>query len=54
MDDWVVVKIPAVAEEDQRYQIGDDEFHERPASDILHPSREDQAALDVIRRNLGS
>ncbi len=53
-DDWTVVNIPAIAEEDQVYEIGDDEVHERLAGDILHPAREDQAALDVIRRNLGS
>ena len=53
-DDWTVVNIPAIADEDQVYRIGDDEEYQRPAGDILHPAREDAAALEVIRQNLGT
>lgn len=53
-EDWVQVNIPAIAEQEETYQIGDDEFYTRPAGEILQESREDAAALEAIKATLGS
>jgi len=51
---WVTLNIPAIAQADEQYRIADDKFYDRKAGELLHPSREPQAALDVIKRNLGT
>ncbi len=53
-EDWVQVNIPATAEQEEAYQIGDDEFYTRPAGEILQASRGDAAALEAIRATLGA
>lgn len=55
-DDWEVVSVPAIAPEDQRYQLSDHsaDIHVRRAGDVLHPSREPRHILEQIRRAQGS
>ena len=53
-EEWTVVNIPAIPDEDTRYQIGDDEHYDRPAGELLNPAREDEETLAKIRANLGS
>ena len=53
-EDWTVINIPAIAEADERYQIGDDAFHDRKAGDLLQPDREDAETLTTIRETLGT
>ena len=51
---WRHLKLPAIAEDDERIQIGDDEFHTRRKGDPLHPEREPKSALDDLMSRMGS
>lgn len=53
-DDWVVLRLPAIAEEDQLIAIGEGRFHRRKQGELLHPDREPRAVLEDLRRKLGS
>ena len=48
-DGWTVLNLPAIAERDERIQIGDDDFHYRIAGQPLHAAREPLSLLDQIR-----
>ncbi len=54
--DWEVVSLPAIATDDQHYQLSDDprDHYVRRAGDILHPAREPHQVLEEIRRAQGS
>ncbi len=52
-DDWVQLNIPAIAERDERYQLGDDEFHDRKVGELLHAERYSMEILDRLRREIG-
>lgn len=54
LDDWVTLRLPAIAEEDAQIPIGPGKVHERKAGDILHPARETLAVLDGLKLALGS
>lgn len=51
---WQHLSLPAMAEEDQRIAIADNSFHVRRVGDLLHPDREGKAALDDLKRTMGS
>lgn len=53
-DDWTVLSLPAIAEEDQQIPISDRDFHYRRAGEALHPEHESLATLEGLRRTLGS
>jgi predicted phage terminase large subunit-like protein len=53
-DDWTLLKLPAIAEEDEQIHICEDEVHNRLAGDLLHPAREPKSVLDSIRTLFGS
>jgi predicted phage terminase large subunit-like protein len=53
-EEWKVLNLPAIAEEEQRIQIGEDEYHVRQVGDLLHAEREPKAVLDAIKAQLGS
>jgi predicted phage terminase large subunit-like protein len=53
-DEWTVLSLPAIAEQDERVQIGADRYHVRRAGNLLHAEREPIAILDSIRSQLGS
>lgn len=53
-DDWEVIAIPAIAEEDQSFDMGLAGLYHRKCGDLLHPEREPQEVLDRQRRTLGS
>jgi hypothetical protein len=40
LNDWVTLRLSAIAEEDMQVPIGPDKVHEGNAGDILHPARE--------------
>jgi hypothetical protein len=44
-----VLKIPAIAEQQQRIQIGPDQYHVRRVGDVLHAEREPLSVLEPIR-----
>ncbi len=51
---WVHVNLPAIAETQQRVQIGPNQFIERALGDLLHPEREPRATLGHIKTTLGT
>ncbi len=53
-DQWTHLNLPAIAETEQRIQIGNDEFHTRKAGDILHQERESQKDLEKAKATVGS
>jgi hypothetical protein len=51
---WTHLNLPAIAEIQERIQLGAGRFHIRKPGDLLHPEREPQAVLDQIKRTMGS
>jgi hypothetical protein len=51
---WRHLDLPAIAEEDQKIQIGPDKFYHRKRGEALHPERESLAQLEEIRREMTS
>jgi len=50
---WVHRSFPAIALEDEHWQISSGKVHTRKAGALLHPTREPQQVLDDLRRDLG-
>ena len=53
-DEWTVLSLPAIAEQDEQIPIGDGQFHVRHAGDVLHPERESRDVLESLRAQLGA
>ncbi|THF90390.1 MAG: hypothetical protein E8G75_06025 [Sulfitobacter sp. SK025] len=51
---WTVVEIPAIAEEDRDYIIGEDEYYFRKAGEPLHAQLESLEILENIKTSVGS
>lgn len=51
---WHEIKLPAIAQEDERIPIGFDRYHNRKTGDILHPAREPLHKLDELRKDVGA
>jgi hypothetical protein len=47
------LNLPAIAEKEERLQVGPGKFHVRVVGDLLNPAREDQATLERMRREMG-
>ena len=45
-DEWTVLSLPAIAEEDESIPIGPNEFHERKRGEALHPAHE---SIETLR-----
>ncbi|MCW1401911.1 hypothetical protein OKA06_06065 [Novosphingobium sp. MW5] len=54
LDDWLSLRVPAIAGEDSLIPIGREKFHYRQPGDVLHPEREPLVILEQMRRALGS
>jgi predicted phage terminase large subunit-like protein len=52
-DEWTVLSLPAIAEQDEEIPIGNGQAHVRRAGDVLHPEREPREVLDSLRAQLG-
>ncbi|EKS31802.1 phage terminase large subunit [Afipia clevelandensis] len=52
--DWKVLSLPAIAETDEKIEIGDREYHMRPAGEALHPRYETISTLEKLRTQMGS
>ena len=50
---WVHLNLPAIAEVEERIQIGSKEYHVRRVGDLLHEARENRDVLDRIRARVG-
>ncbi|WP_245269991.1 hypothetical protein [Nitrobacter hamburgensis] len=53
-DRWTVLSLPAIAEVDERIQIGDSRYYERHAGEALHEKYESLATLEDLRREMGT
>lgn len=53
-EEWTHLCLPAVAEHDDRIQVGDYEWHTRHTGDLLHATREPIWVIDAMRRSLGT
>ncbi len=51
---WTHLNLPAIAEEECEIRLGMDRRHVRKVGDLLHPERENQAALDELKTFMGS
>jgi predicted phage terminase large subunit-like protein len=54
LEDWVTLRLPAIAEENAQIPLGLGRFHLRCTGDVLHPEREPQSVLEAMRRSLGT
>ncbi len=54
LDDWTVLRLPAIAEEEVAIPIGPGQFYHRAVGEVLHPAREPLEVLEGLRRALGS
>jgi predicted phage terminase large subunit-like protein len=53
-DEWTVLNLPAIAEQDEEIPIGNGHIHVRHVGDVLHPERESRDVLDSLRAQLGA
>lgn len=51
---WTVLSMPAIAEEDESIQVGENNFIPRHAGEALHPEREPISVLNDIKSQCGS
>ena len=51
-DGWTELRLPMIAEQDERIQIGENLFHLRRAGDLLHPEHFSHRILDERRSQL--
>jgi predicted phage terminase large subunit-like protein len=54
LEDWTVLRLPAIAETDEGIPIGSGKVHQRTAGEVLHPAREPLHVLESLKRALGS
>ena len=47
--EWTPLKIPAIAEQEEKIQIGSNKYHIRHVGEVLHAEREPLSFLDSIR-----
>ena len=54
LEEWTVLTLKAIAEEDEKIQIGETAFCSRRVGEVLHDKREPIAVLESIKSQLGS
>jgi predicted phage terminase large subunit-like protein len=52
-DEWTVLSLPAIAEQDEEIPIGSGQVHVRRAGDVLHPERQSREVLESLRAEFG-
>lgn len=53
-EDWEILNLSAIAEYDERIQIGPERWHDRKRGEALHPSREPLEVLHDLRASMGT
>src|SRR5947199_8469206 len=48
-DEWTVLSLPAIAEQDEQIPIGNGQIHCRHADDVLHPERVSRDDVEKLR-----
>jgi hypothetical protein len=51
---WAHLNLPAIAEVEERIEIGPNRYHIRKVGELLHAARESQAVLDAMKAAMGS
>jgi predicted phage terminase large subunit-like protein len=51
---WEHLNLPAIAESECSIPLSNNRYHHRRIGDLLHPERENQAALDELKAHMGS
>ena len=51
-DEWTVLSLPAIADQDEEIPIGNGQVHFRRAGDVLHPERQSREELESLRAQL--
>ena len=51
---WTHLNLPAVAETEQRVQLGPKRWHVRKPDEVLHPEREPLSVLEELKRSMAS
>ena len=51
---WTHLNLPAIAETEQRIQLGPRRYHVRLPGEVLHSEREPLLVLEELKRNMGS
>lgn len=51
---WTHLNLPAIAEEEMEVALSETRSHRRRIGELLHPSREPQAALEELKASMGS
>lgn len=54
LDNWTVLRLPAIAEEEEAIALGNGEYYHRKSGEVLHQAREPVEVLESVRRGLGS
>lgn len=52
--DWNVLSLPAIAEADEKIEVGESEYHKRRTGEALHPQYETISTLEKLRTEMGS
>lgn len=52
--DWKILSLPAIAETDEKIEIGDGQYYARCAGEALHPRYETVSTLEKLRTQMGS
>jgi predicted phage terminase large subunit-like protein len=53
-DEWTLLKLPAIAEQEEKIQIGTNQYHIRRVGDVLHAERDPLPVLESMRSQIGS
>ena len=53
-EDWELLSLPAIAEDDEQIPIGPNERYMRRADEALHPERESVGTLQKLQQTVGS
>ena len=51
-DEWTVLSLPAIADQDEEIPIRNGQVHFRRAGDVLHPERQSREELESLRAQL--
>jgi predicted phage terminase large subunit-like protein len=53
-DEWTVLALPAIAEEDEKIAIGPNQYYQRRIGEALHPTYESLSTLQRLRNEVGT
>ena len=48
-EDWTLLRLPAIAEKEERIPIGPGRYHVRRVDDLLHPEQQSREVLEALR-----